>query len=164
MKREKKYNRKKIKMLKFKLVILMFCFLLIIIAIGIFLNYHLFAIQNIERLDKIKDYTEYKIKLEFLEDNEQKEEKLIYETEDERFYLSGVKEIYVYYGSTSTTLKNALEKEYLTLEILKDNLHEEIGNGFIKYIFRGSNDEKEQYVMYEFTRENDKTDYYFTTI
>ena len=164
MKREKKYNRKKIKMLKFKLVILMFCFLLIIIAIGIFLNYHLFAIQNIERLDKIKDYTEYKIKLEFLEDNEQKEEKLIYETEDERFYLSGVKEIYVYYGSTSTTLKNALEKEYLTLEILKDNLHEEIGNGFIEYIFRGSNDEKEQYVMYEFTRENDKTDYYFTTI
>ncbi len=163
MKRERQYSRKKIKMLKFKLVILIFCLLLVIISIGVFLNYHLFTIQKIERLNKIRDYTEYKIKLEFLEDNEQKNEKLIYETDKERFYLSGVKEIYVYYGSTFTTLQNALEKEYLTLEILKDNLYEDNGNGFTKYIFKGSNDSEEQYVMYEFIRENDKTDYYFTT-
>ena len=149
--------------MKFKIVLIIFALLLIICSIGIFLNYHLFSIQKIERLNKVKDYSEYKIKLDFLTDSDEHSERLIYETEDERFYLSGVKEIYVYYGSTSTTLKNALEKKYLTLKILKDNLSSEVGNGFTKYSFKGSNLDNEQYAMYEFIRENDKTDYYFTT-
>ena len=150
--------------MKFKLVVIIFALLIIICSIGIFLNYHLFAIQKIERLNKVRDYTEFKIKLDFLTDSDEYSERLIYETAEERFYLSGVKEIYVYYGSTSTTLKDAFEKGYLTLKILKDNLNGEIGNGFTKYAFKGSNVDNEQYVMYEFERENDKTDYYFTTI
>ena len=164
MKKEKKYFKKKFVKIKFNLVIIAFALLIVICTIGIFLNFHLFAIQKVERLNKVKDYSEYKMKLEFLTDSDEYSERLIYETENERFYLSGVKEIYVYYGSTNTTLKDAFEKGYLTLEILKDNLTGEIGNGYTKYAFKGSNNEEEQYVMYEFERENDKTDYYFTTI
>ena len=164
MKKERKYFKKKFIKMKFKLVILAFALLIVMCSIGIFLNYHLFIIQKIERLNKVRDYAEYKIKLDFLTDSDEYNERLIYETEDERFYLSGVKEIYVYYGSTNTTLQDAFEKGYLNLEILKDNLSSEIGNGYTKYAFKGSNNDNEQYAMYEFTRENDKTDYYFTTI
>ena len=164
MKREKKYSRKKLRMVKFDLIILMIGLLLIITSISILLNWHLFSIQKIERLDKIKDYTEYKIKLDYLNDTDIHYEKLIYENDDARFYLSGVKEMYVYYGSTQTTLQNALEKGYITLKILKNNLHSEIGSGYTKYTFKGTNEGDEQYAMYEFLRENDKTDYYFTTL
>ncbi len=164
MKREKKYNKKKFQQLKFRLVIRMFELLLVIITVGTFLNYHLFNIQKIERLNKIRDYTEYKIKLDFLDANTKPQEKLIYEDSDIRFYLSGVKEANIYYGSTSTTLENALKKEYLTLEILQESLFKETNNGFVKYTFKGSNDPHEQYAIYEFTRLNDKTDYYFTTL
>ena len=164
MKKERKYFKKKFIKMKFKLVILAFALLIVMCSIGIFLNYHLFIIQKIERLNKVRDYAEYKIKLDFLTDSDEYNERLIYETEDERFYLSGVKEIYVYYGSTNTTLQDAFEKGYLTLEILKDNLSSEIGNGYTKYAFKGSNNDNEQYAMYEFERVNDKTDYYFTTI
>ena len=78
--------------------------------------------------------------------------------------MSGVKEANIYYGSTSTTLENALKKEYLTLEILQESLFKETNNGFVKYTFKGSNDPHEQYAIYEFARLNDKTDYYFTTL
>ncbi len=159
MKREKQYQWRMIKNAKFKLVLMMFCLVMMIVAIGIFLNYHLFVIQKIERLDKIRDYSKYRVSLEFLNGTCILNDQLIYENVEERFYLSCLKDVQIYYDSTSSSLAYALEKGYLNSDLLTKDLYEEYGNGYVKYSNR-STDKKEQYVIYKFERENDKTDYY----
>ncbi len=161
MKREKQYQMKSINKIKFKFVIMMFILLLLITFIILFLNYHLYVIQNIERLEKIKDYSDFKINIE---KNELAcgKDKLIYETEDYRFFLTCLKEVYVYYGSTRSSLTYALNKKYITPKLIKENLYKQKENGYIKYTHQGTKNPKEMYALYEFTRENDKTDYYIT--
>ena len=161
MNRDRKYQNKKLNNIKLKLVIFIFLCLFTICSISIFLNYHLFAIQKIERLDKIRDYSEYKIKID---KGNYSGERLIFENENERFYLSCLNDVYVYYGKTYSTLDYILKKGYLNSKMLLNNLYEENFNGYSKFSNQATNVKDEQYAIYRFVRDNDKIDYFITSL
>ena len=90
---------------------ILFLFLAILLLLS-FPNY-LFKLQNNERLLKIKDYTEFKIKVT---NQARPEYRLKFNYKDHDFYYDGIEEVIISYGSTKTTIDNVLNKEFLTYE------------------------------------------------
>ncbi len=149
MKKEKKYRKRLFKRWKWQIFGGIFFLLIIIGAISLELNKHLLIIQNIERLDKLVDYSEFKLSLT-PKSKCYDEIYLIYETDDLKYYTKCLKSADIYYGSTKTTIADALKKNYLDLDLLiKHTIKQSYDNKIIYTSQKFSN--KGNYVV---TRQN----------
>lgn len=125
---------------------------------GLLLNKHLFKIQGIERLEKLKDYSEFRLELQPKENCTMKD-KLIYQNDEMSFYTTCLNEVYVIYGTTPTTLQNALTKGYIDMDLLTDNAILDKFEDYQKYTFKVTANPKERYVIYVFTVDNHQNIY-----
>ncbi len=96
--------------------------LFVVGSICLFLNYYLHAIQRQERISKITDYTSYTLTYE-TQKRCQTKEKFSYD--GYTYYYDCMNEVFLNYGSTQMTLKEAITKEYLTLNDLTNHLKKE---------------------------------------
>lgn len=141
---------------KFTMFLFTLMLLVIVTLLFVTLSKHLLHIQNIERLDKMKDYSEFKIHLENNPYCYEKEESLYYENDKIKIYGSCLKVADIYYGNTVSSLKYALEKEYITLDMLlgDDVVKNEESKAYYNEI------DGQKFVIYEYPYENDKTEYF----
>lgn len=151
MKREERYNKRYFKKIQLGFVVVVFFSVFFMTFFGLLLNKHLFYIQSIERISKLREYDKYSLKLRLSTSCDKITDKLVYKNDNIDFYISCLDEVYVLYGSTPTTLSYAMKNDYLTLDILKKNSTLEKYDDYNKYI-----DNTNNVVMYEFFEEETK--------
>ncbi len=141
---------------KFTMFLVTLMLLTILTLLFVALSKHLLQIQNIERLDKMKDYSDFKLHLENNLYCYEKSDSLYFENDKIRIYGSCLKVANIYYGNTVSSLKYALEKEYVTLDMLMgdDVVKNEENKAYYNEI------DGQKFVIYEYPYENDKTEYF----
>ena len=154
MKREVKYQRRHIKSFKVLLLVVVLGFFTTILLSFCILNKHLYKIQNIERLARFQDYDMFSLKFPKQICNLDKP-KLIYEENNNRYYSNCLEDILVYYGSTSTTLTMALQKEYMTYNLLIKNTKQKSYDNYKEYTHNATENNGYKVKVYPILDEND---------
>ena len=103
----------KVKKPKRVIYLLSFCLFLLLVFIIFSLDNYLFTIQRTERLSKLENYDNFTMTAHF-ENRCQNHE--IMTIDEKTLYYECIDQIYIHYGSMSVFLKEALEKEYVTIE------------------------------------------------
>lgn len=137
----------------FVLVFIILSFALILTSLA--MQKYLYDIQVNERLSKVEDYEDYSVMLKL----QKRDKRHKYLTLDnDTYYLDGVEEVYIKYGSTVAFLSDVLEKKYLSIDDLIKNMKEvNTTSDDDTFYFHKPNKNNEGYII-EIINNNDKRD------
>ena len=137
----------------FVLIFVILSFALILTSLA--MQKYLYDIQVNERLSKVEDYEDYSIMLKL----QKRDKRHRYLTLDnDTYYLDGVEEVYIKYGSTVAFLSDVLEKKYLSIDDLIKNMKEvNTTSDDDTFYFHKPNKNHEGYII-EIINNNDKRD------
>ncbi len=138
-------------------------FMALIFVFSMVMAKHLLEVQIDERLMKASKENETLV-FSYVPSKEPKTTFLV-DKDEYHYYLYGIDEAYISYGSTSTTFQNAIVKNYISIEALLDECVKKETKENVNYYIHTSSKEGEDYRVAIKTirdEEGNQKDFYIT--
>ncbi len=137
--------------------------LALIIALSMMLSKHLLEVQIEERLSKASREKETLV-FTYLASEDNKKV-FLFDDDEYHYYFYGIDEGFISYGSTSTTFKDAILKDYITIEsLLSECIKKDSKENVNYYVHSGSKEEDNYRIAVETRKDEDSenADFYIT--